>query len=83
MTAIRYADRVRCDYPDCESYADTGVDEGFAARKPAAGWVALGHWSLLVATPTGQNISDLCSLHASTPIDKLAAVFELKRKTNG
>jgi hypothetical protein len=78
MSSIRWADRIRCDYPGCESMADTRIDEKNFTHLAPAGWLSLGRRSISVTDPFGRMIMDLCSLHASTPIDKLAALFTLE-----
>jgi hypothetical protein len=85
MSAIMYASRVTCDYPGCQNTADVTMDEGtYQTYVRPDGWLSMtGNRAINVMTPFGLNVSDLCPLHASTPIDKLAAAFELGKRPDG
>ena len=79
MSSIRYADRIRCDYPDCQSVADATVNEGTFTHKPPDGWLSMGGRSgITIMTAYGQHVGDLCSLHSSIPVDRLDAAFAPK-----
>jgi hypothetical protein len=70
VSARSWAVTVTCDYPGCQSVGDSK-----ALDDPPAGWLSLHGPAMRVADAYGRQLLDLCSLHSSIPLDKLAGVL--------
>ena len=80
MAAITWAQTVRCDYPDCMSVAEVTMDEKQMMRVLPPGWLDLASRAMTLRNPFGQDMRELCSIHARFSIGQIAEVWALEEK---
>ena len=80
MSSVRWAETVRCDWPDCQSEAKTiGPPAGAPLFdwKPPPGWVRfMPGWVPITPSSKVSQLADLCSIHARVTAAQIAALLQ-------
>lgn len=74
MSAIAWAQRVRCDWPGCQSEGEATLGESLPYRQLPAGWADLSGFHLQFSD--GRILQELCSIHALATFAQAAKVFQ-------